>query len=106
MGDTSKSCKNGEFTDFPLTGENAMFTKFSPDVIGKAWGMSVKEVQNFIGKQKQCGIVCTENDFRTPQPKEEDRNDMVVNLLEKLDGGAVFPNLPYAEKVGLSPILE
>ncbi|KAE8680478.1 Tetratricopeptide repeat-like superfamily protein [Hibiscus syriacus] len=37
MGDTSKSHKAGQFTDFFLTGANDIFTGFTTDFVKRAW---------------------------------------------------------------------
>lgn len=57
LGDTSKAHKAGEFTDFFLTGPNAIFKGFSTEFVGRAWDFDDNTVITLVGKQSGNGIV-------------------------------------------------
>ncbi|XP_065867514.1 11S globulin seed storage protein Ana o 2.0101 [Euphorbia lathyris] len=111
MGDTSKGHKSGEFTDFYLTGTNGIFTGFSSEFVGRAWGVDEKTVSSLVGSQTGKGIVKLADSFKMPEPKTENRNGFVYNCEEApLDvdiknGGRVVvlntKNLPLVAEVGL-----
>ncbi|PON67412.1 Bicupin, oxalate decarboxylase/oxidase [Trema orientale] len=111
LGDTSKAHKAGEFTDFFLTGTNAIFTGFSTEFVGRAWDLEEDVVKTLVGKQSGNGIVKLGHTAKLPEPKEEHREGMALNCEEApLDvdiknGGRVVvlntQNLPLVGEVGL-----
>ncbi|KAB1226046.1 11S globulin subunit beta [Morella rubra] len=111
MGDTSKSHKAGEFTDFFLTGSNGIFTGFSTEFVSRAWDLDEKVVKTLVEKQSGNGIVKLDGKFKMPEPKKEHREGMALNCEEApLDvdiekGGRVVvlntKNLPLVGEVGL-----
>ncbi|XP_042489323.1 glutelin type-D 1-like [Macadamia integrifolia] len=111
LGDTSKGHKVGEFTEFYLTGSNGIFTGFSSELVSRAWDLEEDMVKALVGSQSGSGIVKLKEGVSLPEPKEEDRDGLVLNCLEApLDvdiknGGRVVvlntKNLPLVGEVGL-----
>ncbi|PON36423.1 11-S seed storage protein [Parasponia andersonii] len=109
--DTSKTHKASEFTDFFLTGTNAIFTGFSTEFVGRAWDFEEHVVKTLVGKQSGNGIVKLGDMAKLPEPKEEHRQQMALNYEEApLDvviknGGRVVvlntQNLPLVGEIGL-----
>ena len=111
LGDTSKAHKPGHFTDFFLTGSNAIFTGFSTEFVGRAWDLDQAAVKTLVGNQPAQGIVKLPDGFDMPQPSAEHRRGLALNCEEApLDvdiegGGRVVvlntENLPLVAEVGL-----
>ncbi|MCL7025852.1 hypothetical protein MKW94_028731 [Papaver nudicaule] len=111
MGNTCTGHKAGEFTEFPLTGANGLFTGFTTEFVARAWDLEEDKVKELVGSQKGTGIVKVKDGFKMPEPKEEDRKGMVMNCLEapldvdiKNGGRVVLLNtksLPLVKDVGL-----
>lgn len=111
LGETSKAHKAGEFTDFFLTGSNAVFTGFSTEFVSRAWDVDHASAETLVRSQKGSGIVRVESGFAMPEAREGDRSGMAINCEEApLDvdiagGGRVVvlntQNLPLVGEVGL-----
>ncbi|XP_077232914.1 glutelin type-D 1-like [Tasmannia lanceolata] len=111
MGDTSKAHRNGEFTEFHLTGPNGIFTGFTTEFVGRAWDMEEDKVKKLVTAQTKSGIIKVKEGLNMPEPSKEDRKGMVLNCEEApLDtdipnGGNVVvlttKNLPLVKEVGM-----
>ncbi|KAJ8568483.1 hypothetical protein K7X08_028016 [Anisodus acutangulus] len=69
LGDTKTAHKPGSFTDMYLTGSNGIFTGFSTKFVSRAWNTAK-------------GIVKLDVAFQMPEPKQGDRDGMVLNCEE------------------------
>ncbi|URE47947.1 Cupin [Musa troglodytarum] len=103
--------KAGQFTNFPITGGNGIFTGFTTEFVGRAWDLTEDEAKKLVHNQTNVGIVKVKDGQGMPEPSAKDREGMVVNCLEApLDvdiknGGCVVvlntKNLPLVGEVGL-----
>ncbi|URE42161.1 Cupin [Musa troglodytarum] len=111
LGDTSKGHKADQFTNFPITGGNGIFTGFTTDFVGRAWDLTEDEAKKLVHNQTNVGIVKVKDGQAMLEPSTKDREGMVLNCLEApLDvdiknGGCVVvlntKNLPLVGEVGL-----
>lgn len=111
LGDTSKGHKAGQFTNFPITGGNGIFTGFTAEFVGRAWDLTEDEAKKLVHSQTIAGIVKVKDGQAMPEPSAKEREGMVLNCLEApLDvdiknGGCVVvlntKNLPLVGEVGL-----
>ncbi|RWW35107.1 hypothetical protein GW17_00000078 [Ensete ventricosum] len=111
LGDTSKGHKAGQFTNFPITGGNGIFTGFTTEFVGRAWDLTEDEAKKLVHSQTNAGIIKVKDGQSMPEPSSKDREGMVLNCLEApLDvdiknGGCVVvlntKNLPLVGEVGL-----
>ncbi|OMO74408.1 11-S seed storage protein, plant [Corchorus capsularis] len=111
LGDTSKGHKAGQFTDFFLTGTNAIFTGFTTEFVKRAWDVDDETVKALVGNQTGNGIVKLDATAKMPEPKPEHRLGMALNCEEApldtniKDAGNVVVlntrNLPLVGQVGL-----
>ncbi|XP_042510205.1 glutelin type-A 3-like [Macadamia integrifolia] len=111
LGETSKSRKRGEFTEFYLTGSNGIFHGLSTEFVCRAWDLTEDQAKKLVGSQPGAGIVKLKAGLSLPQPKAEHREGMALNCEEApLDvdiknGGRVVvvntQNLPLVAQVGL-----
>ncbi|XP_074570687.1 glutelin type-A 1-like [Curcuma longa] len=111
LGDTSKGHKAGQFTNFPITGTDGIFTGFSTEFVSRAWDLSEDEAKNLVSSQINSGIIKVKDGQAMPEPSPKDREGMVLNCEEApLDvdiknGGCVVvlntKNLPLVGQVGL-----
>ncbi|KAG6495982.1 glutelin type-D 1-like [Zingiber officinale] len=111
LGDTSKGHKAGQFTNFPITGNNGIFTGFSTEFVGRAWDLTEDDSRDLVYGQVNSGIIKVKDGQAMPEPSPKDRDGMVLNCEEApLDvdiknGGCVVvlntKNLPLVGQVGL-----
>ncbi|RWW23075.1 hypothetical protein GW17_00012684 [Ensete ventricosum] len=111
LGDTSKGHKAGQFTNFPITGPNGIFTGFTTEFVGRAWDLTEDEAEKLVHRQTSAGIVKVKDGQDMPEPSAQDREGMALNCEEApLDvdiknGGCVVvlntKNLPLVGEVGL-----
>jgi quercetin dioxygenase-like cupin family protein len=109
LGDTSKGHKQGQFTNFQLTGSTGIFTGFSTEFVSRAWDLPESDAAKLVSSQPASGIVKTSATL--PAGSAKDREGMALNCLEApLDvdipgGGRVVvlntANLPLVKDVGL-----
>ncbi|XP_017249875.1 glutelin type-D 1 [Daucus carota subsp. sativus] len=110
LGETSKGHVVGSFTDFFLTGSTGIFTGFSTEFVGRAWDLEQSVVQILVHNQTSKGIARLGLNANMTEPKEEQRDGLVLNCLQApLDvdvknGGRVVvlstKNLPLVGEVG------
>ncbi|WVZ53842.1 hypothetical protein U9M48_004731 [Paspalum notatum var. saurae] len=111
LGDTSKGHRAGQFTNFQLTGATGIFTCFSTEFVARAWDLAPDAAAKLVSTQPGAGIVVVGDGHGMPEPRDKDREGMVLNCLEApLDvdiknGGRVVvlntQNLPLVREVGL-----
>lgn len=111
LGDTKTAHKAGSFTDMYLTGSNGIFTGFSTEFVSRAWDVEESVAKTLVSSQTAKGIVKLDAGFQMPEPKQANRDGMVLNCEEApLDvdikgGGKVVvlntKNLPLVGEVGL-----
>ncbi|XP_043695950.1 glutelin type-D 1 [Telopea speciosissima] len=111
LGDTSKSRKRGEFTEFYLTGSNGFLNGLSTEFVGRAFDLPEDKAKALVGSQPGTGIVKLKEGLSLPEPKAELREGLALNCEEApLDvdiknGGRVVvlntQNLPLVGQVGL-----
>ncbi|XP_004251313.1 glutelin type-D 1-like [Solanum lycopersicum] len=110
LGDTKTAHKAGSFTDMYLTGSNGIFTGFSTEFVSRAWDVEESVAKTLVSSQTAKGIVKLDAGFQMPEPKQSNRDGMVLNCEEApLDvdikgGGRVVvlntKNLPLVGEVG------
>ncbi|RLM58620.1 hypothetical protein C2845_PM18G02370 [Panicum miliaceum] len=111
LGDTSRGHRAGQFTDFQLTGATGVFTGFSTEFVAGAWDLPQDAAARLVSTQPGAGVVRVPDGHRMPEPRDADREGMVLNCLEApldvdtKDGGRVVVlntrNLPLVGEVGL-----
>ncbi|EFJ36160.1 hypothetical protein SELMODRAFT_78690 [Selaginella moellendorffii] len=116
LGDTSKSLKAGEFTDFFLVGPGSagLLKGFTPDFIAQAWDVPEETVNTLLHSQKEERIVLLKEGISMPETTDLSNSpygEFAYNCEEaKLDvdiknGGRVSvvssDSLPIFKHVGL-----
>ncbi|KAK4369452.1 hypothetical protein RND71_013244 [Anisodus tanguticus] len=97
--------------DMYLTGSNGIFTGFLTEFVSRAWNVEESVAKTLVSSQTAKGIGKLDAAFQMPEPKQGDRDGMVLNCEEApLDvdikgGGNVVvlntKNLPLVGQVGL-----
>lgn len=82
LGDTSKGHKAGQFTNFPITDTNGIFSGFSTEFVSRAWDLTEDEAKNLVSSQTNSGIVKVKDGQAMPEPSPEDREGIVLNCEE------------------------
>lgn len=114
IGETTKACFPGEITYFLLTGSIGTLTAFSPDLIGKSFGINSDKAKEIFNRQKGILIVkLGEDQAKTIPVNSADFNNNWTKNIENappdvaVENGGVCATMtsaefPLLEEVGLS----